>query len=359
MRNTDNADKLESWANMSVLPALNDSKSRFIVIGTPYAAECYLTRVLNYKEGVTVHRYPFVLEGNDAVELSEKLGLNVGSQLWPEYYSDEDVQKIKDFYYKNNDTLSYLLQYQLDTRAGSVWRFSWEGIENARYSFDVLKDIPLNWFLTSDFAHTTKKHSDKSAIALCAWDHNKDLYVVCAEEGKWGDKKTAERVAEIADRYKGLINGTLPIYIETSSYDAVKDWVVKYMNDAKLPHFVGELKPANRPKENRIKRLIPLSQVRKLHLPDDGSTGQLEKQIKKFHGLAQAKNDDLIDTLAYQMDVGYPASAPIPDGFDSPESIELWKKYCDQIENNSNTGISRSDNRIRRVGLSGYKARWF
>ena len=342
--NAEQVDKMENWLTGTVKPGLHDEHSRIFLIGTTYKADCLLTRIEAYPKGVNVIKYPLVVNSK---KLSKKLGLPIDTPIWHENpkFSREEVNKLREEYYENGKIRQFLLQYMLDSRAGSVYRFSKEDVDRARFKFEDIAEKNLNWFMTVDFAYTTRKHSDSSAIVLCAWDERKHVYVVEARQGKWGDVETAKQMAEIAVNYQPYINATLPVYIETMALTAVNSVVEKELNDAGIPHFCGQLKPMNRPKENRIKPLVPLSQAGRLHLRSDTEPKELEKQMWKFHGLAAEKDDDLLDALAYQLDIGFPTSVKRETGIGSEANKLAWEKHLRRLERGG-------ENRPHRIGPS-------
>ena len=298
-------DKLENWLSGTVMPGLHDEKSRVFLIGTTYKADCLLTRVENYKKGVRVIKYPLVVNSD---KLSKKLGLPKGSPIWPTNpkFTPKEVQKLREEYEGNNNMAQYLLQYMLDARAGSINRFDRDDIDDSRYSLDEITETKLNWYMTVDMAYSRKKHADSSAIVLCAWDNRKHCYVVDARQGRWGDKETVNQMAMMFNEYEHMIHESLPVCVETMSFDAAERLVEDIFYKNKISFRLMELKPGNRPKENRIRPWVSFSQAHKLHLRSDHSMEELERQMWKFHGLAEEKDDDLLDALAYQKDVATP-----------------------------------------------------
>jgi len=183
---------------------------------------------------------------------------------------------------------------------------------------------------TVDPALSFKETGDFTAIVTCGMNKEGKIFVLDYLQGHWGTpSEIIERIFEVYDKWKPRVIG-----IETNNWQkTLKWWAEKSMVERGTPLPLTELRahPRER-KELRIKALEPLysnKQVYHAHW-----MRELEEQLLAYtqEGM-KAKHDDLIDALAYQLEVLVPG--PEADGQSAPYGSWEWE-FQDALDSKEN-----------------------
>lgn len=305
-------DAHERYINEVIRPALTPGKGLIILIGTPFAHDC-TTKRFSRKRGVMTIRYPilvdnriggiFMGEGNGekkvGKDMSELLGIAEGLSIWEDRFPTEKVYAERDNARANgtSDFGSWMRQFMLDPRPPGSIGFD---MDNIRYVKPEEIKQKLNVFILCDYAYSRQSWADDSAIVAIGVDDENNYFILYAAKDKWGDVGTTEKLIEVATRFKDNLK---LVGVETRSYGFVQ----KRMQDAKRDHNLNfgmvELKPGNRSKSERIKAMT--------HIVEDGrlymlrGMRQLEDEMYRFKGEEMKHGDDLMDAMAYILDVSY------------------------------------------------------
>jgi len=318
--NQDIVDKNENHINEVVAPAMAPG-GKIILIGTPFAFDCTTERFARYPKGVKVIKYPGLVTATSAYtaeEMSRKLSVPVGGSIWEDRFPTTVVEKDRDDAIENGTIDTFMRQVMLDPRSPGTVKFDMSKIHYI--TPEDISGVKLNVFILSDFAYSTHTWADDSAIVVVGVDDNNNYYVMYADKGKWGDVATTDELIKVSSMYKENLRC---VGVETRSFRFVQERMLLAKREASLNFGLTELKPDNRTKPERIKALIPLL--------DDGrfymfkGLRKLEGEMVRFRGEKMVHGDDLMDALAYVLDVSYkPQTTKTKEEKDKEENHRMW-----------------------------------
>ena len=319
--NQDVVDKNENHINEVVAPALAPG-GKIILIGTPFAFDCTTERFARYPKGVKVIKYPGLVTATStytADEMSKKLQVPVGGSIWEDRFPTPVVEKERDDAIENGTIDTFMRQIMLDPRAPGTVKFDMGKVKYV--DPDEIKDVKLNVFILSDFAYSTRSWADDSAIVVVGVDDDNNFYVMYADKGKWGDVSTTDKLIDISSKYKANLRC---VGVESRSFRFVQERMLLAKREASLNFGLTELKPDNRTKPERIKALIPLLDDGRFHM--FRGLKKLEGEMVRFRGEKMVHGDDLMDALAYILDVAYkPITTKTKEELDKEENHRMWQ----------------------------------
>ncbi len=229
---------------------------------------------------------------NEAIESSE-FYLN-----FPKTLPLEHLDRIE----KRQGPYIYSAQYILRPVASRSQRFRPEWLRAIPDSFVVTPRHRVIGLL--DPAFTTSEYSDYSGICVVASDHDRNAYVIHAEQQKLEPFSLIDHIFYLSKIY--------PItewYIEEVAAQKVLRKFVEYLAaKEKKSIAILPVKSYGRKKEIRINALQPFFASYKIFLPS-GQDNPLWDQLKKF---PLCKHDDVLDALAYLPQVLYDGMRPLP-----------------------------------------------
>ena len=312
--NQEIVDKNENHINEVVLHALAPN-GKIILIGTPFAFDCTTERIARYPRGVKVIKYPGLVTSE---EMAEKISVPVGNSIWEDRFPTEVVERERDDAIENGTIDTFMRQIMLDPRSPGTVKFDMSQIKYV--DPEDIKDIKLNVFILSDFAYSTHAWADDSAIVAVGVDDNANYYVMHADKGKWGDVSTTDELIKVSSLYKSNLRC---VGVETRSFKFVQERMLAAKRDANLNFGLTELKPNNRTKPERIKALVPLLEDGRFYM--FRGLKKLEGEMMRFRGEKMNHGDDLMDALAYVLDVAYkPQTTRTQEEKDKEENHRLW-----------------------------------
>jgi hypothetical protein len=308
----DIVDAHERYVNEVIRPALTPQTGLIILIGTPFAHDC-TTRRFSRKKGVMTLRYPilvdnqiggiFMGDGNSEVKtdvlMSDMLNLEEGKSIWEDRFPTVWVEEEREKAHINgvSDFGSWLRQFALDPRPPGTIQFDMDAIHYISPN-DIKKK--LNVFILCDYAYSKQIWADDSAIVAVGVDDEKNFYVLYADKDKWGDLDTTKKLFDVAMRFKENLR---LVGVESRSMGFINERMIKAKRENNITFGVTELKPAGRSKSERIKAVT--------HIVEDGrmymvrGLHKLETEMRHFRGEEMKRGDDLMDALAYVLDVAY------------------------------------------------------
>lgn len=336
----DIVDAHETYINEVIRPALTPGSGLIILIGTPFAHDC-TTRRFSRKKGVMTLRYPilvdnqiggiFMGDGNaevkTAITMSEMLNIPEGRSIWEDRFPTAWVENERDKAHINgvSDFGSWLRQFALDPRPPGTIQFDMDAIHYISPN-DIKKK--LNVFILSDYAYSKQAWADDSAIVAVGVDDEKNFYVLYAAKDKWGDIVTTDKLFEVAMRFRENLR---LVGVEARSIGFVNERLQKAKRENNIVFGVVELKPAGRSKSERIKAMT--------HIVEDGrlfmvrGLHQLETEMRHFRGEEMKRGDDLMDALAYILDVAYtPQTQKTQEEVEKEQNHVAWQSVTREAE---------------------------
>lgn len=156
-------------------------------------------------------------------------------------------------------------------------------------------------FLLSDLASSTKSKADYRVLMLIAVDDDDRWYILECRYGRWQTTEYLDHMFSMVREHR-LIH----VYAEDGQILQTMDSVIRLKKQQENTFFeVIPLKPSGRQKEYRIQALQPRFKASMVwFLQDADYLKELESELLGFtmEG-AKTLHDDLMDTLAYGLDV--------------------------------------------------------
>lgn len=301
--NEERRKKFEQWFFGVVRPALaHPDTSQMIMVGTLLHPEAFLTRMTNGEfPGWQTKVYKAL-----NVQPDESF-----ASLWPDRFTVETLLNERE----TMGPLYFAHEYQNEPISDEDRVFYEEWIH-------YFKEVPPGCavFVTCDPALTTKSSSDYTGVTVCAVDSKRRMYVLEAIQKRLLPKDIIELLYEKAIQYKARAIG-----IEETAYQKslIFDMKDTFRKKGKWVQVVP-LKSHNVKKELRIKSLQPKFQNGEIFFREHGQE-ELLRQIKFYTAVGSGtKHDDIIDALAYQVQIITPGRAN-----EKPPDVELQENtFC-------------------------------
>jgi len=269
-------DKVIEWWKDSI--SLLEPGGLGIVVGTRW----------NYRD-----LYQYIIEN-----LAEQFDIIVkkaiaddGKIYFENRFSQEELDKLKVL----KGPYKFSLQYQneLTDPEDAIFKLDW-----------ILKykelPKPTRMFMTVDPALSEDPTADYSAIMICAVDAENNLYAVDYVHEHLNPKALIDKIFEKAIQYQPIKIG-----IETVAFQKVlKFWIEDEMRARGKFLPIEELKTSNKIKPDRILALQPRFSAKTIFIK--GWMADLEDELIRFrYPQMNQLHDDLIDALAYQLEIVY------------------------------------------------------
>jgi len=214
-----------------------------------------------------------------------------GSIYFESRFPKEELKRLK----KLLGPYIYNLQYQneLTDPEDAIFKLDWI----QKYS-ELPK--PTRTFMTVDPALSTDPTADYSVIMICAVDAENNLYVVDYFRDRVEPKDLIDKIFE-----KAAEHNPVKIGIETIAFQRVlKFWLEDKMREKGKFLPLEELKTSDRAKPDRILALQPRFSAKTVYIKP--WMADLEDELIRFrYPESNQLHDDLIDALAYQLEIIY------------------------------------------------------
>lgn len=185
---------------------------------------------------------------------------------------------------------------------------------------DELKVRQLNFFTMVDPAISERKQGDKTAIVTIAVDEFNNWFVVNIIWDHLNPKELIDHIFWSSEQFHQKKIGIEMVAFQKSIRYAIHD----EMRSRNFYLPVVELK-AERSKEERIRGLVPrYANGAIYHLTQCPYREQLEDELMRF---PRGKHDDIIDALAYALQIAFPAKKPNVNSTRYTDDEGKRKKY--------------------------------
>jgi predicted phage terminase large subunit-like protein len=294
------------------LDLLEPGTGKFIIIGTRWADSDLYGWIMDKSNPEQVYRQFDVMikrayEGN--LETGEGLSL-----LYPEKYNKDILQTLKI----NKGPIEFSSQYMNEPLPQESAKFKVDWFKQVLE--DELKVRELSIFTMVDPAIGQKKESDKTAIVTIAVDQWNNWFVVNII---WDHMLPNEIINHIFHNYEAY--HPKKIGIEMVSYQKSLQYAIT--DEMRRRNFflpIVELK-ADRAKSERIEGLIPrYANGTIYHLQQCPYRAEMEDQLMRY---PIAKHDDIIDALAYGLQIAHQSRKPTIGRHRDPEDDEQRHRY--------------------------------
>jgi len=289
-RNKDRVDQLERWFADELNPAVQlkpveNRKPKIIILGTPFAPDCFMQRATKWGDVVDVVKYP---------ALNKE-----GKSIWESGMPTEELIKKRNELIASNSYGSWLSQYMLDPKAEQSIKFDTEKITwiSKQEAQKVLKQAKI--VITVDMAYTKKSYSDYTGITVVGHFPHSEMIVYKAFRGKFTQHELYEKLADLYEKYQFVLDG---IYVESLQFMMVQSLFneLNIRNNRYLEIYPIK-ENTKRSKENRIGRLSPYLELGYLKMVE-GEVDDLLKEMAIWSPDQKNQHDDTLDALAYQVD---------------------------------------------------------
>jgi len=281
-------DKVKEWWGLS--QSLGDGeKTRWRIVGTRYHDD---------------DLYGELIEKNDAApkpyNIYIRRVIEDGKPIWPFKFNEEHIADIR----ANQSAYTFSCQYYNDPINADdaifmkEWLQYYDDEDVVDKNGDPIKK--MNHFITVDPAIGQSDRNDDTVFCHTAVDEDNNWYVSFPSVGKFTPGVIIDKMFDHDEEYKPKTTG-----VEGVAFQKVLQYMV---NDKmkELNNFIPitELKPNARSKVNRIRGLQPRFENGIIYIRrNDKNSEKFVDQLLRF---PTGTHDDMIDALAYMLDIAYP-----------------------------------------------------
>jgi len=283
---------LEDWFNGDVLPTLEPKIGQLIFIGTILHEDSLLNRVLDNElyPDFTTHIYRAIIEDEEGNE----------RPLWPERFSLEDLNSIKQSYLSRGQLSTFFMEYMNDPMPSEGATFRSEYFQY----FDQLPDTQMVKEIFVDLGGGgLKKTADDTAMLVLATDVTTgDIYVedYVAEKMGTDTDKMLGHLLRLADMHQ--VNR---VFIEKSvATNMIRAALERKMKSSRI-HLRIEYLSSTRGSADRRGTMSDgkFQRIATMEAPFKLGVIKMRKWMTKMQeqllAFPRGKHDDLIDALAY------------------------------------------------------------
>ncbi len=223
------------------------------------------------------------------------LKIPISIAAWPDRFDENWITRKKEQFNKLGQMRSWKQEFDLVLTDAESQLFDMNKIT---YATEIPEDTVC--FMTCDLAFSEKSGADYSGLIVNGVDEQGNWFIYPVA-GRWKPSETAGKIFELVNKFN-----ILDVGIEAgASMIAVKEHLDELMLQYQSYFNIIELKHGGKSKISRVSALEPVVQMGRLHIVDNGDAAEmLIEQMELTDSLTIASgNDDLIDALAYQLDM--------------------------------------------------------
>lgn len=311
LKTPDQMAKVVDWHRYSLSLWVNPAVGEQIVVGNRWAFNDVMAHL-------ATHEPWFLAYSRAAVEK--------GEILWPERFSHEALNRILD----SQGPRIFSAQYLNNPLADDARAFDVTLLRR----FTQIPPSPMSYVCAIDPAIGQRRSgpgSDRTAMVVVGMNADRELYVVDARCGRWGVDEMIDQLFDIVRLWKPRVG------IETVVFQKALLWPIREaMRRHRLSFPIQELRPSsNASKEARIGALQEYMHQGALFVRED-----VPELMKEFVEFPLGAHDDLLDALAYAIQMANPASARTRPVVTSPFQLEAIMQ--DLYEQHTNEQSDRS-----------------
>lgn len=290
----------------SIIPALHPTRYKIFYIGTPISENDLLHQLGNNPEWV-VHKFPICEKFPCSKE--EFVG------AWEDRFPYEAVKSKYDMYKASGKEQDFAQEYMLEIVDLSTLLVEEDDIKWYDPTLVLKNKSAYNYYISTDFATSTKKSADYSTIAVWAVSYNNDWLLVDGQCKRQSMQENIEDLFQYAKKWKPISVG-----IESSGQQGGFLSIIEEMKQQRNVWFQFAKKPGSkeygiRPTKDKVHRFVtgvqPKFKQGKIWLPRPEAikgtnyrlfeaVEELVNELSKFTmagGVTALKHDDMIDTL--------------------------------------------------------------
>jgi len=290
----------------AVIPALHPTRYRIFVIGTPISERDILHQLAN-NPSWTVHRFP-ICEKFPCTEEEFK-----GN--WTDRFPYEAVKSKYDMYKASGKAQDFAQEYMLELLDLSDLLVDENDIKWFDPEVVIKQRRAYNFYISTDFATSTKKSADFSTIGVWAINNNNDWMLVDGQCRRQTMQQNIDDLFRYVQKWKPLSVGIESSGQQGGFISILEEMMVTrntWFSFAKKP---GSKDPGIRPVNDKVHRFVtgvqPKFKQGKVWLPRPEYTEkkspklnelveELTGELSKFTmagGVKSLKHDDALDLL--------------------------------------------------------------
>ena len=262
--------------------------ARQILVMTRWHEDDLAGRILENYPGWKVVKIPM-----EAAE-DDPLGRKVGELLWPEWFTDEMVQRAK------SDVRSWFALYQQEPRPLGGGEFRREWVNHYNGTAESVKDS-TNRYILVDAANEKRKGNDYTAMWVVGLGMDENIYILDLVRDRLNLTERCTEVMKLHRKWR-------PREVRYEKYGMMADIDhIKFIQGQQNYRFAVQEVGGNTPKNDRIRRLIPYFEQGRVWFPSqihrtmhDGVTRELISEFieQELLSFPVGRHDDMIDALA-------------------------------------------------------------
>lgn len=328
-----------NWYN-SVLPALDPTKHKIIYIGTPISDKDLLSKLKN-SGSYRVERYPLC----DSFPCSEADYISI----WPDRFTYEYTLDMYKQYEAAGKTQGFFQEYMLEITDLSTLLVEEDDIKWYDPALVVKNKSAYNFYISTDFATSTKKSADFSSIAVWAISYNNDWLLVDGQCKRQSMQDNIEDLFMYVKKWKPISVGIESSGQQGGFLSIVEEMKLQrnvWFQFAKKP---GSKEPGIRPVKDKVHRFVtgvqPKFKQGKVWLPKPElcknsnyrlfeAVEELVAELSRFTmagGVSALKHDDMLDTLNQlsEMEIFPPSDDSVMEHSVATEDGLVWTGVWD------------------------------
>lgn len=268
----DRREKLRDWFWTGVIPTIDPYIGKVITVGTIVHSDSLLSRFIqNPPDNWVIRKYAIL---NDD-----------GTPLWPERFTLEMIQNIKDEYIRQGMVHKFYQEYLNDPVGLECQTFD----INKLRPYDTFKlPYDLRTFMAVDFGATTGSESDYTVIMAGSASSSGDIYIREYVRDRLKPSEIMEAIFMMYEKYNASVIGIETNGQQKAYYYMLEDMCRdrnKYLKLYAINHKI--------PKDQRILTLQPLVDSNKIYyIPT------MTDLLEEFRAFPRGKHDDVIDALS-------------------------------------------------------------
>jgi hypothetical protein len=303
----------------SIIPALHPTKFKIFFIGTPISQKDLIHQLSNNKEWV-VHKFP----------IAEKFPCTKEEfrGAWEDRFPYEAVQAKYDMYKESGKLQDFYQEYMLEITDLSTLLVDEDDVQWFDPTMITKNKGNYNFYISTDFATSTKKSADFSTIGVWAVSSNSDWLLVDGQCKRQSMQENIEDLFKYVQRWKPLSVG-----IESSGQQGGFLSIIQEMMMTRNVWFTfakkpGSKEPGIRPIKDKVHRFVtgvqPKFKQNKIWFPKPdilkvtnpgllSLVDEMVSELSKFTlagGVSSLAHDDAIDLLNQfsEMEIYVPSS---------------------------------------------------
>lgn len=290
----------------SIVPALHPTKYKIFYIATPVSENDLLHKLINSKEWA-VHKFPIC--EHFPCEKEEFVG------AWEDRFPYEAVKAKYEMYKDVGNIQAFMQEYMMEVTDLSTLLVDEDDIKWFDPGIVIKNKGGYNYYISTDFATSTKKSADFSTVGVWAISSNNDWLLVDGQCKRQTMQENIEDLFRYVNKWKPISVG-----IESSGQqggflsiiDEMKMTRNIWFSFAKKP---GSKEPGIRPTKDKVQRFVtgvqPKFKQGKIWFPKPEYVQssnyrlfelleEMTNELSKFTmagGVSALKHDDAIDLL--------------------------------------------------------------